>query len=243
MGDDTPYKRVLLKLSGEVLGGRDGVGIQTDVINNIALSLKPILAKKIQIAIVIGAGNIFRGGKQESPVSIDRVVGDKMGMTATLINALAIQNIFEKNSIPAVVQSAIEVPRIAELFSQKKAIQYLDSDYVVIFGGGTGNPFFTTDSAAALRAAEIQADVILKATKVDGVYDKDPVAFPDAKFYEKISFTDVLQQNLKVMDSAAISVCKDNKIPIIVFNFYETTALNDILLNGKSKGTYIGGNE
>lgn len=240
MGRRGPYKRVLLKLSGEVLAGSTGSGIDTNVISHVAQLLKPILQQKIQIGIVIGAGNIFRGGNQKIPINIDRVVGDKMGMLGTLINSMAIQNIFSQNGISAIVQSAIEIPRIADFFDQKKALDYLENECVVVFGGGTGNPFFTTDSAAALRASEIHADVILKATKVDGVYDKDPVQYNDAQLYKIISFSDVLQQNLKVMDSAAISLCKENNIPIIVYNFYDETALSDILIKGLEKGTYIG---
>jgi len=240
LGQRGPYKRVLLKLSGEVLAGTTGSGIDTTVISHVAQLLKPILLQKIQIGIVIGAGNIFRGGNQKNSINIDRVVGDKMGMLGTLINSMAIQNIFSQNGISAVVQSAIEIPRMAELFDQTKSLNYLKNESVVVFGGGTGNPFFTTDSAAALRASEIHADVILKATKVDGVYDKDPVQYNDAQLYKTISFSDVLQQNLKVMDSAAISLCKENSIPIIVYNFYDETALSDILLKGVEKGTYIG---
>jgi len=240
LGRKGPYKRVLLKLSGEVLAGSAGSGIDTNVISHVAKLLKPILLQKIQIGIVIGAGNIFRGGHQKTTINIDRVVGDKMGMLGTLINSMAIQNIFSQNGISAVVQSAIEIPRIAEFFDQKKALNHLEKECVVVFGGGTGNPFFTTDSAAALRASEIHADVILKATKVDGVYDKDPVQYNDAQLYKTISFSDVLQQNLKVMDSAAISLCKENNIPIIVYNFYDETALSDILIKGVEKGTYIG---
>lgn len=240
MGRRGSYKRVLLKLSGEVLAGSAGSGIDTNIISHVAQILKPILQHKIQIGIVIGAGNIFRGGNQKTSINIDRVVGDKMGMLGTLINSMAIQNIFSQSGISSIVQSAIEIPRIAEFFDQKKALDYLEKESVVVFGGGTGNPFFTTDSAAALRASEIQADVILKATKVDGVYDKDPVQYNDAQLYKTISFSDVLQQNLKVMDSAAISLCKENNIPIIVYNFYDETALSDILIKGLEKGTYIG---
>lgn len=211
------YKRVLLKLSGEALMGDQEFGISPEVITSYAKQIKEVTDLGVELAIVIGGGNIFRG-ISGSAQGIDRVTGDHMGMLATVINSLALQNAIEKLGVPTRVQSAIEMEKIAEPFIKRKAQRHLEKGRVVIFGGGTGNPYFTTDTAAALRAIEINADVVMKATKVDGVYDKDPMKFSDAKKYETITYTQVLNEDLKVMDATAISLCRENKLPIIVFD-------------------------
>lgn len=211
------YKRVLLKLSGEALMGDQEFGISSEVITSYAKQIKEVTDLGVELAIVIGGGNIFRG-LSGSTQGIDRVTGDHMGMLATVINSLALQNAIEKLGVPTRVQTAIEMEKIAEPFIKRKAQRHLEKGRVVIFGGGTGNPYFTTDTAAALRAIEINADVVMKATKVDGVYDKDPMKFSDAKKYDTITYTQVLNEDLKVMDATAISLCRENKLPIIVFD-------------------------
>jgi len=211
------YKRVLLKLSGEALMGGQGFGIDPHIVQRIANEIKDVHASGVQTAIVIGGGNIFRG-LQASAEGFDRVTADHMGMLATVINALAIQDALEKLDVYTRVQSAIEMRQVAEMFIRRRAIRHLEKNRVVIFAAGTGNPYFSTDTTAALRAMEIKAEVILKATKVDGIYDADPVKFPNAKMYKEISYMDVLTKELGVMDTTAISLCKDNNVPIIVFN-------------------------
>jgi len=211
------YERVLLKLSGEALMGDQGFGIEPHVVQRIAAEIKDVHSLGVQMAIVIGGGNIFRG-LAASAQGFDRVSADHMGMLATIINALALQDALEKMDVYTRVQSAIEMRQVAEMFIRRRAIRHLEKGRVVIFAAGTGNPYFSTDTTAALRAMEIKAEVILKATKVDGIYDADPVKVKDAKFYSEISYIDVLTQGLGVMDSTAISLCKDNRVPIIVFN-------------------------
>ncbi|MGL5124509.1 MAG: UMP kinase [Fusobacteriaceae bacterium] len=211
------YKTVLLKLSGEALMGEQEFGISSEVITSYAKQIKEVIELGVELAIVIGGGNIFRG-LSGSTQGIDRVTGDHMGMLATVINSLALQNAVEKLGVESRVQSAIEMPKIAEPFIKRKAQRHLEKGRVVIFGGGTGNPYFTTDTAAALRAIEINADVVMKATKVDGIYDKDPMKHSDAVKYDKVSYTEVLSKDLKVMDATAISLCRENKLPIIVFD-------------------------
>jgi uridylate kinase len=213
----TKYKRVLLKLSGEALMGNQGFGIDSQVVQRIANEVKDVHALGVQVAIVIGGGNIFRGLKA-SEEGFDRVSADYMGMLATVINALAIQDALEKLHVYTRVQSAIEMRQVAEMFIRRRAIRHLEKNRVVIFAAGTGNPYFSTDTTAALRAMEIKAEVILKATKVEGIYDADPAKVHTAKMYREISYMDVLTQGLGVMDSTAISLCKDNNVPIIVFN-------------------------
>jgi uridylate kinase len=213
----TKYKRVLLKLSGEALMGTQGFGIDPQVVQRIANEIKDVHSLGVQTAIVIGGGNIFRG-LQASAEGFDRVSADHMGMLATVINGLAIQDALEKLDVYTRVQSAIEMRQVAEMFIRRRAIRHLEKKRVVIFAAGTGNPYFSTDTTAALRAMEIKAEVILKATKVDGIYDADPVKFPNATMYKEISYMDVLTKGLGVMDSTAISLCKDNDVPIIVFN-------------------------
>lgn len=211
------YKRILLKLSGEALAGTQGTGINNQVIGQIAQDVKEAFDTGVQIGVVIGGGNIFRG-VAASAQGMDRASSDYMGMLATCINALALQDAFEKAGIPTRVQSAIEMAEIAEPYIRRRAIRHLEKGRLVIFGAGTGNPYFTTDTAASLRAMEINAEVIMKATKVDGIYDKDPKKHADAKKYDQISYIDVLKQGLQVMDSTAISLCMDNKLPIMTFD-------------------------
>ncbi len=211
------YSRVLLKLSGEALMGDQGFGIDPHVVSRIASEIKDIHDLGVQVAIVIGGGNIFRGIKA-SAEGFDRVTADHMGMLATVINALAIQDALEKMDVYTRVLSAIEMRQVAEMYIRRRAIRHLEKRRVVIFAAGTGNPYFSTDTTAALRAMEIRAEVILKATKVDGIYDADPVKVADAKLYTEIAYMDVLTQGLGVMDTTAISLCMDNKVPIIVFN-------------------------
>lgn len=211
------YKRILLKLSGEALAGQQGTGINTGVIKQIANDVAEAHKLGVQIGLVIGGGNIYRG-VAASAEGMDRASADYMGMLATCINALALQDALEKADIPTRVQTAIEMAEIAEPYIRRRAIRHLEKGRLVIFGAGTGNPFFTTDTAASLRAMEINAEVIMKATKVDGIYDKDPVKHPDAKKFDKISYIEVLNRGLQVMDSTAISMCMDNKLPIITFD-------------------------
>jgi uridylate kinase len=211
------YHRILLKLSGESFQGPQGFGIHGETIYAIAQELREVDKLGTQIAIMVGGGNIFRGARQKG-FEIDRATGDYMGMLATVLNALALQDALEKLGVHTRVQSAIEMHQVCEPFIRRRAVRHLEKGRVVIFAAGTGNPYFSTDTAAALRAMEIKADVILKATRVDGVYDADPEKVSDAKFFAEITYREVLHQNLKVMDSTAISLCMDNGMPIVVFN-------------------------
>jgi len=233
------YKRVLLKLSGEALmGGQRNSSIDPEVVDAIAAEIKEVIRKGVSLGVVVGGGNIFRGVEANAK-GMDRTSADYMGMLATVINCLALQSAFERIGIATRVQTAIAMREIAEPFIQRKAMSHLEKGRVVIFAAGTGNPYFTTDTAAVLRAMEIKADVIMKATKVDGVFDKDPVKFPDAVMYEKISYDDVLAKNLKVMDATAISLCRDNRLPILVFNLRK--AGNIVRgVSGKHIGTLVG---
>jgi len=212
-----PYQRILLKLSGEALLGRQTYGIDPVVAAQIAREIGEIQSMGVQTAIVIGGGNIFRG-VAASARGADRPTADYMGMLATIINALALQDALEQEGVVTRVVTAIEMRAVAEPFIRRRAIRHLEKGRVVVFGGGTGNPYFSTDTAAALRAMEIKADVILKATKVDGIYDSDPMLNPDARRFDQISYLQVLEHELKVMDATAISLCKDNRMPIVVFN-------------------------
>ena len=211
------YKRILLKLSGEALAGNQGSGIHSATIKQIAKDIKQAHETGVQIGLVIGGGNIFRG-VAASAQGMDRASSDYMGMLATCINSLALQDALEKENVPTRVQSAIEMNEIAEPYIRRRAVRHLEKNRIVIFAAGTGNPYFTTDTAAALRAMEINAEVLMKATKVDGIYDKDPAKHTDAIRYEKITYIDVLKQGLQVMDSTAISLCMDNKLPIMTFD-------------------------
>lgn len=232
------YKRILLKLSGEALLGKQSTGVDPDVANYIADEIKSLADLKIQIGIVIGGGNIFRG-IEASAKGMDRTTADYMGMLATVINSLALQSALEMRGLPTRVQSSIEMKEIAEPFIQRRAVRHLEKGRIVIFAGGTGNPYFSTDTAAALRAMEIRADVIMKATKVDGVYDADPVKNKSAVMFKKISYIDVLTKNLKVMDSTAITLCRDNSLPIVVFNLQKKGNIRNVIC-GKKIGTYVG---
>ena len=211
------FKRVLLKLSGEALAAGQGFGVDVARINSIASELQDVHSLGVEIAIVVGGGNFFRGVADQAR-DMDRVAADQMGMLATVINAIALQDALEKHGVFTRVMSAIEMNQVAEPFIRRRAIRHLEKGRVVIFAAGTGSPYFSTDTAASLRAMEVKADAILKATKVDGVYDADPVLVKDAKMFDRISYMDVLQQGLKVMDSTAISLCKDNNLPIVIFN-------------------------
>ncbi len=232
------YKRVLLKLSGETMqNARAGRSIDPDLVNHVARSIKAGRNMGSQMAIVIGGGNIFRGGTGQAH-GIDRNTGDYMGMLATVINALALQDALEKNGVDTRVQTAIEMKQVAEPFIRRRAIRHLEKGRVVIFAGGTGNPYFTTNSAAALRANEINAEVLLKATKVDGVYNRDPMKDSSAKKYLKLSYRKAIVDTLKVMDSAAFSLCMENSIPIIVFDFFRDGNIQRVLA-GEKVGTLI----
>ncbi|HPC86487.1 MAG TPA: UMP kinase [Smithellaceae bacterium] len=240
MGDKkkAAYKRILLKLSGEALLGKQSTGVDPDVVGYIADEIMSLSDLKIQIGIVIGGGNIFRG-IQAGNRGMERTTADYMGMLATVINSLALQSALEVKGLPTRVQSSIEMREIAETFIQRKAVRHLEKGRIVIFAGGTGNPYFSTDTAACLRAMEIRADVILKATKVDGVYSADPVLDRSAVMFKKISYIDVLTKNLKVMDSTAISLCRDNRLPIVVFNLQKKGNIRGVVC-GKKIGTYVG---
>jgi len=211
------FKRILLKLSGEALAANQGFGVDPIRVHEIAAEIQDVHALNVQIAIVIGGGNFFRGVAEQAR-EMDRVSADHMGMLATMMNALAVQDALEKRGVYTRVMSAIEMHEVAEPFIRRRAIRHLEKNRVVIFGAGTGNPYFSTDTAASLRAMEIKADVILKATKVDGIYDADPVIVKEAKMFDQISYMEVLKRGLKVMDATAISLCKDNNLPVIVFN-------------------------
>jgi uridylate kinase len=234
------YKRILLKVSGEALMGDKGYGIDAHTVDFMAREIKEVCSLGIQLAIVIGGGNIFRG-VQASLEGMERASADYMGMVATVINALALQNALEKYDIPTRVQSAIEMKELAESYIRRKAIRHLEKGRVVIFAAGTGNPYFTTDTAAALRAMEIGADVIMKGTKVDGVYSADPVKDPHAVKYHSLTYIDVLKKGLGVMDSTAISLCMDNNLPIVVFNLKGKGNIRKVI-EGKKIGTLVRGN-
>ncbi|MDO9558591.1 MAG: UMP kinase [Syntrophales bacterium] len=235
------YRRVLLKLSGEALMGKRLFGIDPEVVGQIAGEIKEVVALGVQMGVVVGGGNLFRG-LEASSRGVDRTMADYVGMLATVMNSLLLQSALETIDVVARVQSAIEMREVAEPFIQRRAIRHLEKGRVVIFAGGTGNPFFTTDTAAALRAVEIKADVIIKATKVDGVYDRDPVKFPDARLFKKISYTDVLTKSLSVMDATAISLCRDNRLPIVVFNLLKSGNIKGVIC-GQAIGTAVGGEQ
>ena len=231
------YRRILLKLSGESLQGPQGFGIHGETIQGIAQELKEVHALGIEIAIMVGGGNIFRGARQKG-FEIDRATGDYMGMLATVINALALQDALEKLGVFTRVLSAIEMNQVSEPFIRRRAMRHLEKQRVVIFAAGTGNPYFSTDTAAALRAMEIKADVILKATRVDGIFDADPEQVSGAKFFAAITYRDVLNQNLKVMDATAISLCMDNGMPIVVFNMNQHGNIKRVVM-GERVGSKV----
>jgi uridylate kinase len=233
------YSRILLKLSGEALGGEDGRSINPDAVHNMAEQIREVRDLGVQVVIVLGGGNIFRG-LAGSAKGIERATGDYMGMLATIINSLALQDALEKLAVATRVQTAIAMSQVAEPFIRRRAERHLEKGRVVIFGGGTGNPYFSTDTAAALRANEIGAEVILKATKVDGIYDSDPKKNPTAKRYSQITYLEALQKRLEVMDSTAFSLCMDNKMPIIVFDLFKPHNLRRVLV-GEKVGTLVTG--
>ncbi len=233
------YKRVVLKLSGEVLGNRErGESIDADILEGVCAEVKKVVALGAEVALVIGGGNIFRGLSGSTERGVDRTTGDHMGMLATVINALALGDCLRRMDVPVIVQSAIPMERVCEPFIQRNAMQHLAEGRVVIFGGGTGNPFFSTDTTAALRASEIGADVILKATKVDGVYDKDPMKHTDAVRYEHLTFDEALLQGIAVMDAAAFALCRENDIPILVFRMSDPDAMQ-LAVMGEAVGTVV----
>jgi uridylate kinase len=233
------YQRVLLKLSGEALMGSLGYGIDPVVVGSIAQEVAKVVSEGIQIAIVVGGGNIFRGVKAAS-AGMDRATADYVGMIATVMNAITLQDALEQAGVPTRVQSAIAMQEVAEPYIRRRAIRHLEKKRVVIFGAGSGNPFFTTDTTAALRAAEIDAEVIFKATKVDGVYDSDPHLNPNARRYQTLTYGHVLNQDLRVMDSTAIALCKENNIPIMVFDLSVSGNIYRAVM-GESIGTLVGG--
>jgi len=233
------YKRILLKLSGEALAGQQGYGIDPDVINGIAAEIREVVNLGVEVALVIGGGNIFRGIAASS-AGMDRASADYMGMLATVMNSVAMQDALEKQGVVTRVQSAIEMQAVAEPYIRRRAVRHLEKGRVVIFGAGTGNPFFTTDTAASLRAAEIGAEVILKATKVDGVYTADPAKDPTATRYETLTYLDVLKRGLQVMDSTATSLCMDNNLPIVVFDLTRPGNIRKVVC-GEPIGTIVKG--
>lgn len=233
------YRRVLLKLSGEALMGQLDFGIEPQVLQAIASEVAKAAQAGVEIAIVVGAGNIFRGLKQAASLGMDRASADYVGMLATVMNALTLQNALERAGVETRVQTAIAMQEVAEPYIRRRAIRHLEKGRVVIFGAGSGNPFFTTDTTAALRAAEIDAEVIFKATQVDGVYDSDPKVNPQAKRYESLSYQSVLTQNLRVMDATAIALCKENELPIVVFDLSEPGNISRAV-SGENIGTLVG---
>lgn len=234
---ESKYKRVLLKISGEALMGNLEYGIDPKVINNISGQIKGVVELGVEVAVVIGGGNFWRGAPA-SANGMDRTTADYIGMLATIMNALGLQNALEEIGIVTRVQTAISMQEVAEPFIRRKAVRHLEKKRVVIFAGGTGNPYFTTDTAAALRALEIEAEIIFKATKVDGIYDKDPLKFKNAKKFEKLNFLDVLKMNLRVLDSTATSLCMENNLPVVVFDITKPGNIKGVIM-GKKIGTIV----
>ncbi|TDI74527.1 MAG: UMP kinase [Betaproteobacteria bacterium] len=232
------YKRILLKLSGEALMGDDDYGINPTVIERIVSEITEVTRLDVEVAIVIGGGNIFRGMTSSASDKIDRTTADYMGMLATIMNALALQDAIRHGGLESRVQSALRIDQVVEPYIRGKAMRYLKEGKVVIFAAGTGNPFFTTDTAAALRGLEMNVDIVLKGTKVDGVYSNDPKTDPDAKRYRNLSFDEAITKNLKVMDATALTLCRDQKLPLIVFSIFKAGALKRVVM-GKDEGTLI----
>ena len=237
MSSPLPFSRILLKLSGEIFAGEQGFGIDPEVTHRLAKKIIQVAKKNIQIGIVIGGGNIFRGLTADSR-GLDRVPGDYLGMMATIMNSVALQSALEKLDIDTRVMSALSITQLAEPYIRRRGIRHLEKGRIVIFAGGTGNPYFSTDTAAALRAIEINADVIIKGTKVDGVYSSDPELDPDAKKYDSITYKEVIEKELRVMDLTAITLCKENNLPIIVFDIKSKNGLLDII-NSIPTGTTV----
>ena len=228
------YKNIMLKISGESLAGSNEQGFDFDILNDLSQNIKVLTQKNIKISIVLGGGNFIRGSSFSNGV-VDRVTSDYMGMLGTVINSLALQSNLEKIGVPSRVMTAISINRVAEPYIKNRAVRHLDKNRVVIFASGTGNPFFSTDTAAVLRASEMKSDIIFKGTKVDGIYDKDPVSNNDAKKINEISYSDYLNKDIKVMDTTAISLAKDRKIPIIIFSILNSSNINNII---EGKGSY-----
>ena len=228
------YKNIMLKISGESLAGSNEQGFDFDILNDLSQNIKILTQKNIKISIVLGGGNFIRGSSFSNGV-IDRVTSDYMGMLGTVINSLALQSNLEKIGVPSRVMTAISINRVAEPYIKNRAVRHLDKNRVVIFASGTGNPFFSTDTAAVLRASEMKSDIIFKGTKVDGIYDKDPISNNDAKKINEISYSDYLNKDIKVMDTTAISLAKDRKIPIIIFSILNSSNINNII---EGKGSY-----
>ena len=237
MGEKAKYKRILLKLSGEALAGSDGYGIDPLKAEDIAQRVQKIVDLGVELAIVIGGGNLWRG-RRGLERGMDRATADYMGMLATVMNAMALMDAMERADIVTRVQSAVQMHAVAEPYIRRRAIRHLEKGRVVILGAGTGNPFFSTDTAAALRAVEIGADLLIKATKVDGVYDSDPVENPDAKRFDRLTYIEILNRRLDVMDSTAITLCMDNRMPILVLNLWDQDALHNALF-GHQVGTFV----
>lgn len=231
------FSRILLKLSGEALMGEDSYGINREVIERIVAEIGEVAQLGVQVAVVVGGGNIFRG-VAPAATGMDRATADYMGMMATVMNALALQDAMRRAGIAARVQSALTIEKVAEPYIRGKALRYLEEGKVVIFGAGTGNPFFTTDTAAALRAVEMDADVVLKATKVDGVYTADPKTDPSARRYERLDFDEAIAKNLKVMDATALALCREQKMPLCVFSIFKAGALRRVVM-GENEGTLV----
>jgi uridylate kinase len=238
-GSNLAYRRVLLKISGEALMGEQNYGIDVNVARSVAEELKAVHQLGVQVAVVVGGGNIFRG-VSKSAGNMDRSSADYIGMLATVMNAVVLQDALEKVDVHTRVMSAIDIPQLAEPFIRRRAIRHLEKERIVIFAAGTGNPYFTTDSAAALRALEIKADVIMKATKVDGVYSADPMMDANAELFHEITYRQVLERELKVMDASAISLCMDNNLPIIVFNMRQPGNIRRVVLGETGVGTKVG---
>lgn len=234
---EAAFKRILIKLSGEALMGNDAYGINRETIDTIVSQIKDVVALGVEVAVVIGGGNIFRG-VAPAAAGMDRATADYMGMLATVMNAMALQDAMRNIGLAARVQSALNLEQVAEPYIRGKAIRYLEEGQVVIFGAGTGNPFFTTDTAAALRGMEINAEIVLKATKVDGIYTDDPKKNPEAKRYETVSFNEAISKNLKVMDATALTLCRDQSLPICVFSIFKEGALMRVV-TGQNEGTRV----
>jgi len=236
--DKPVYRRVMLKLSGEALMGEERFGISTKVLSYVADEVVETVGLGIELALVVGGGNMFRGLAKSTELGMDRATADYLGMLATVMNAVALQDALERRKLKTRVMSALEISELAEPYIRRRAIRHLEKGRVVIFAAGTGNPFFSTDTAAALRAMEIQAEVLLKATKVPGVFDRDPARDPDARLYERVSFDDALKQDLKVMDSTAFALCRDNRLPIVVFDLHQAGNVRKVV-TGRKVGTVI----
>lgn len=240
MGDGVRYKRVLLKISGEAMGGKAGFGLEVETLDYIAREIKSVTDLGVQVAVVVGGGNFIRGSAFSAEGGIDRTVADHMGMMGTVMNALALMSSVERQGIPTRVQSAITIEEVAEPFIRRRAIRHLEKGRVVVFAAGTGNPYFSTDTAAVLRALEADCDVVMKATKVDGVYDKDPKKHSDAVKFESLSFSEAIQKNLQVMDQTAFTMCREHGLPVVVLDLMKPGGIARVV-KGETEGTLVAG--